>query len=152
MDFIITDREGIEKGVLAKSSYVVISIHDPNTKPPRVRQQPGFRAKLVLCFDDAEEIPDTAEPGEIVLMSQGQAEQIRAFIEKHRAEVGTVVLHCEAGMSRSPGVAAALCRAFGDDDQLFWQEYQPNRHVYHLVTQVFKCVEKDDRGRKDRRD
>ena len=143
MDFIITDCEGIEKGVLVKSSYVVISIHDPNTKPPRVRQQPGFRAKLVLSFDDAEEIPDTAEPGEIVLMSREQAEQIRAFIETHRSDVGTVVLHCEAGMSRSPAVAAALCRAFGDNDHPFWQEYQPNRYVYNLLTQVFKCTKTD---------
>lgn len=144
MDFIITDREGIEKGVLVKSSYVVISIHDPNTEPPRVRQQPGFRAKLVLCFDDAEEIPDGCEPGEIVLMSHEQAEEIRTFIEAHRSQVGTVVLHCEAGMSRSPAVAAALCRAFGDDDHLYWQEYQPNRHVYRLVTEVFKCGKRNE--------
>src|SRR3954467_3561018 len=130
MEIIITDREGIEKGVMVKSSYVVISIHDPDKQPPRIRKQPGFRASLVLSFDDAEEVPAMALPGEIVLMSRGQAKKIRRFIEKHREDVGAVVVHCEAGMSRSPGVAAALCRAFGQDDQLFWQEYQPNRHVY----------------------
>ena len=139
MDFIITDREGIEKGVLVRSAYVVISIHDPARRPPRIRQQPGLRARLVLAFDDAEEIPGSALPAEVVLMSRHHAEQIRSFIEEHRAHVGAVVVHCEAGMSRSPAVAAGLCRAFGEDDQLFWQEYQPNRHVYRLVTEVFRC-------------
>ena len=91
-------------------------------------------------------LPDTVEPGDIVLMSRQQAEEIHAFIEKHRAEVETVVLHCEAGMSRSPAVAAALCRALGRDDTLYWQEYQPNRHVYHLVTEVFKCGRADHEG------
>ncbi len=86
---------------------------------------------LVLAFDDAEEIPGL--PGEIQLMTPRQATQIVRFVNQHRTEVGTIVVHCEQGMSRSPAVAAALCRALGEDDQPFWQEYQPNRHVYRLL-------------------
>jgi predicted protein tyrosine phosphatase len=143
MEFIITDREGIEKGVLVRSSYVVISIHDPNTQPPYVPEQPGLIDKLVLVFDDAEEVPDNPLPAQITLMSREQAEQVHRFFEKHREEVQTVVVHCEGGVSRSPAVAAALCRALGGDDELFWQEYQPNRHVYRLLLEVFNCPGKE---------
>lgn len=143
MKFIVTDREGIEKGVLVDSSYVVISIHDPNTRPPHVRKQAGLRDTLVLTFDDAEELPSTALPDEIVLMSEQQAEQVREFVARYRGKVGTVVVHCEAGMSRSPAIAAALCRVFERTDELYWREYHPNRHVYRMILQAFNCSDRN---------
>ncbi|HTG43196.1 MAG TPA: hypothetical protein VK633_01570 [Verrucomicrobiae bacterium] len=144
MEFIVTDREGIEAGVLVRSSYIVISIHDPDNRPARVRQQPGLRGVLVLSFDDAEEIPGTAQPDEIKLMTSEHAKEIWRFVEKHRAEVGTVVVHCEGGVSRSPAVAAALCQSLGGDAGRFWQEYQPNQHVFHLMLQAFAASSSED--------
>ena len=52
MKFLVTDRSGIEDGVLVKSSYIVISIHDTNSRAPRVKQQSGLRGVLQLAFDD----------------------------------------------------------------------------------------------------
>jgi hypothetical protein len=37
MDFIVTDREGIEEGVSVKSAYIVISISDPGSRRPKSR-------------------------------------------------------------------------------------------------------------------
>ncbi len=133
MEFIVTDRESIEAGLLVKSSYVVISIHNPDKRPANVRKQSGLRDVLYLAFHDAEPTDTLVIPPEIRLMTPGQAEKIQAFIEKHRANVGAIVVHCEQGMSRSPAVAAALCKAMGGDDARFWREYQPNRYVYRLV-------------------
>jgi hypothetical protein len=36
-------------------------------------------------------------------------------------------------MSRSPAVAAAICKGLGGDDRRFFREYQPNEFVYRLV-------------------
>lgn len=119
------------------SPYVVISVHDPDKPPARVRRQPALRAVLVLSFDDAEEIPGTAEPGEITLMSEDQARRIVAFVLKHEAGIGTVVVHCEQGMSRSPAIAAALCRGLGGDDAPFWSDYSPNRLVFRLLREAW---------------
>jgi hypothetical protein len=49
-----TDREDIEEGVLVRSAYVVISIHDPDKPKAKVRKQSGLRDVLYLAFHDAE--------------------------------------------------------------------------------------------------
>lgn len=133
MDFIVTDRETIEAGLLVRSAYVVISIRDPDKRRAKVPKQAGLRDVLFLAFHDAEPTEKITLPPEIKLMTPKQAQQVHQFVEQHKADVGTVVVHCEQGMSRSPAVAAALCKAMGGDDGKFWLEYSPNEYVYGLV-------------------
>ena len=133
MKFLVTDRLTIESGLLVRSAYIVISIHDPDKPKPRVKKQSGLRAVLQLAFHDAEPAVSRVLPERIKLMTAEQAGQIRAFEEKHKDEVGAVVVHCEQGMSRSPAVAAALCKRMGGDDREFWEGYQPNGYVYRMV-------------------
>ena len=136
MEFIVTSRESIEKGIRVRSSYVVISIRDPDKKKARVRRQAGLRDVLYVAFHDAEPAERFALPAEIKLMTPGQARKIRQFMDAHKADVGAIVVHCEQGMSRSPAVAAALCKLMGGDDRRFWREFQPNRFVYSLVLEA----------------
>lgn len=133
MKFVVSDRQSIEEGILVRSSYVVISIHDPDKRRPRIPKQAGLRDVLTLAFDDAEPIAGITLPDHVALMTAAQAGDIVAFFRKHVETVGAVVVHCEQGMSRSPAVAAALCRCHGEDDAFFFRNYQPNRHVYDLV-------------------
>jgi len=133
MDFIVTDRIGIQQGVRVRSAYVVISIRDPDTSKARVRKQSGLRDVLYLAFNDTEPVASMVLPKEIIPMDAKQAEKVWAFVRQHQAQIGAIVVHCEQGMSRSPAVAAALCKAMGGDDHRFWQEYQPNSYVYRLV-------------------
>src|SRR5262245_45624882 len=147
MDFIITDRAGIERGIPVQTSYVVISIHDPEEPPAQIRQQPGLPTKLVLAFDHAESIPSNALPGEIALRTREQCGESSICIEKQREKVSAGGVHREMGMSRSPGIGAALCRTFGEDDQFFWEKDHPNRHVARLVLAVFKCTGRHESGR-----
>jgi predicted protein tyrosine phosphatase len=136
LKFIVTDRSGIEAGVLVKSSYIVISIHDTYSPPARVKKQSGLRAMLQLAFDDAE-LTDSADVlGAVVMMTTDQANAIWAFVEQHRNDVGAVVVHCEAGVSRSPAIAAALCKGLGGNDRHFFKRYQPNMHVYRLMLEA----------------
>lgn len=139
MDFIVTDRNGIESGVRVRSAYIVISIHDPDRSRPKVKKQSGLRGVLQLAFHDAEPITSGALPAQIVLMAPEQARQICEFAQKHKNDVGAVVVHCEAGMSRSPAIAAALCKIMGEEDRRFWNEYQPNLYVYNLVMEAGKA-------------
>ena len=133
MDFIITDRETIESGLLVQTSYVVISIRDPHKRPAKVHKQAGLRDVLFLSFHDAEPSHMMALSGKIKLMTPKQAKQIHQFVDKHKEDVGAIVVHCEQGMSRSPAVAAALCKTMGGDDKNFWRDYQPNMYVYRLM-------------------
>jgi predicted protein tyrosine phosphatase len=133
MEFIVTDRESIESSIVVRSAYAVISIHDPDKRRPRIPKQSGLREVLYLAFHDAEPSEKLALPEDIVLMTEDQAREVWSFVKKWQNEIGTVVVHCEQGVSRSPAVAAALCRGFGGDERPFWRAYQPNQYVYELV-------------------
>jgi predicted protein tyrosine phosphatase len=133
MNILVTDRKSIEDGILVRTSYIVISIRDPGKMKAAVRKTSGLRATLFLQFHDTEPTKGMILPPEIRLMSPKDAASIWAFVLKHSKNVGTIVVHCEQGMSRSPAIAAAICKGLGGDDQRFWREYQPNRYVYDLV-------------------
>jgi len=64
-----------------------------------------------------------------------------AIDNQPRGQVGTIVVHCEGGLSRSPAVAAALSEGLGLDGRRFWRDYNPSTHVYHCLMEVF-----DERG------
>ena len=133
MQFIVSDRASIEEGILVRSSYVLISIRDPDSRIVRVPKQPGLRDVLQLAFHDAEPASSMTLPKSVTLMTEEQVIQIWSFVEKWKNEVGTIVVHCEQGMSRSPAVAAALCKRLGGDESKFFEAYQPNSFVYEIM-------------------
>jgi len=133
MKFVVLDRESVEQGILLRSSYIVISIRDPEKRKVQVPKQSGLRDVLHLAFHDAEPASNMALPENITLMTAGQASQVWEFVRKWEGEIGTVVVNCEQGASRSPAVAAALCRVYGGDEMCFFREYRPNLHVYRLM-------------------
>jgi len=102
---------------LVKASYAVISIHYPDKRPAKVRTQGGLQGVLYLAFHDAEPASNLTVPADIKMMTPEQASESWRFVEKHRADVGAIVFHCEQGMSRSPAVA--LCKMTGGDVQHF---------------------------------
>lgn len=133
MKFIVRDRESVQQGILVRSSYILISIRDPERPKVRVPKQSGLRDVLYLAFHDVDPAGDTALPDDVTLMTHEDAKRIWSFVKKWEKKIGSVVVRCEQGMSRSPAVAAALCKSMGGDDRFFWQEYRPNRHVYRLT-------------------
>jgi len=133
MDFIPVSREEIERGIIVRTAYVVVSISDPGTRRPRIKRPAGFRDVLYLQFHDAVPMSGFTQPDDIVLMTSDQARQIWDFVLSYEGRVETVVVHCEQGMSRSPAVAAALADYFGGQ---FFLEYQPNEYVYELMCSV----------------
>ncbi len=132
MQLIVTDRASIEEGVIVRTSYAVISIHDEDKPPARIPQRVGMRDVLYVCFDDA--VP---EPGsERRLMTADDATAIWNFVAANKENIGAIVCHCEQGMSRSPAVAAGLAELLGEDSSWFFQEYQPNEYVFGLMLRV----------------
>ena len=133
MEFIVRDRESVEQGILVRSSYILISIRDPERQTVRVPKQSGLRDVLYLAFHDVDPADDPALPEDITLMTDEDARRIWSFVKKWEKKIGTVVVHCEQGMSRSPAVAAALCKRRGGDESRFFKRYQPNLYVYRLM-------------------
>ena len=133
MELLVTDRESIEAGIAVRTRYVVISIHDSRSKKPKVRKQAGLKDVLFLKFDDAEPSIHMELPASIKLMTAAHAKAIWDFLALHQKAIGTVVVHCEQGMSRSPAVAAAIAKRLGIDETRFWSDHQPNKYVYEMM-------------------
>lgn len=92
------DAEAYEPG----GREICISISDPDAEPARV--SPRFAAVLRLSFTD---ITEMGEPTDI-LFARDHALAIARFIDSWPS-AERVVVHCNMGVSRSPGVALGLC-------------------------------------------
>ena len=112
---------------------MIISISDPESRKPRIRETGLCKGVLRLHFHDAEPVEGFNLPGEIQIMTPRHAKAIWQFILPRVTEISLVIVHCEQGMSRSPAVGAAICLGLGEDCARFFEEYQPNQYVYQLV-------------------
>ena len=115
---------GVTRGVAAKSPDLVvlsredaefyepgpneicISISDPDAPPAGV--SPRFAAVLRLNFDDVTEQRASSD----ILFAMDHARAIVDFVDVW-PDADRVVVHCNMGVSRSPGVALGLCDARG---------------------------------------
>lgn len=67
--------------------------------------------------------------------TEGQANEIAAFVSTVYYDE-TVIVNCEAGVSRSPGVVLALRRKFGGDTEEVFKKAYPNIHVASVLGRV----------------
>ena len=118
---------------------IIISISDPymvySSKPERTRKNKVVSI-LSLEFCDAD------EPGLDVygretsvsdLMSDADAKWVAAFVKGHPDT--DIIVHCDAGISRSAGVAAAIMKWATDDDSPIFKSYRyhPNMWAYRKM-------------------
>ena len=76
---------------------------------------------------------DTADSERHDAFTASLAADVLDFVEEVWDRVEVLLIHCEAGLSRSPGVAAALSRIYYGDDGP-WGEYDfPNSLVYQRL-------------------
>jgi predicted protein tyrosine phosphatase len=100
-EFVVLSREEAEL-YEPRGKEICISISDPDASPARVSSR--FAAVLRLNFND---VTERGEPSDI-LFAEDHAREIRKFLDAWpKAE--RVMVHCNAGVSRSPGVALGLC-------------------------------------------
>lgn len=84
---------------------------------------------------------DTEEPDEPESFTAAQAVEILAFVATMWDRVEVFLIHCEAGLSRSPAVAAALCRIYYDHDGGWFESIFPNRLVYRLLVETHARIQ-----------
>ena len=94
----------------------------------------GIRAILRLKFDDVERDYKNEH-----CITKEDAENIVKFVNKNKNKVDKFIVHCEAGVSRSAGVGAAIMKALNGDD---WDVFKnplkcPNMKCYRTVLNAF---------------
>jgi predicted protein tyrosine phosphatase len=100
-EFVVLSREEAE-AYEPRGKEICISISDPDA--PSAQVSPRFAAVLRLNFDD---VIERGEPSD-VLFAEDHAREIREFLDSW-PNAERVMVHCNAGVSRSPGVALGLC-------------------------------------------
>jgi predicted protein tyrosine phosphatase len=100
-ELVVLSRENAE-AYEPRGHEICISISDPDAEPARV--SPRFAAVLRLSFND---ITEMGVPTDI-LFARDHALAISRFMDAW-PDAERVVVHCNMGVSRSPGVALGLC-------------------------------------------
>jgi len=109
----------------------IISITDVD-KNLNLFQYPGWlRFVYRFQFDDV-------DMGQKDCITPAQANQIAEAVETIKDKVDRIIVHCEAGISRSSGVAAAIMKYLtGDDMEIFGNgRYTPNMTCYRMVLEA----------------
>lgn len=134
MEFFVYSRQAIEAIEPHEVSHVVVSITTPgDPKEVKLPLNEHTQALLTLEFHDIDRIVQGYNDHlESKMFSKEQARLIRTFAAWNQ-EVERFIVHCDAGMSRSPAVAAAVSKMLYGDDMRFFKRYHPNRRVYYMI-------------------
>lgn len=123
------DMEKISKSISNPS--IIISIRDPDKKKAYFATNSNIVEVKYFAFDDWDVVDNTDNQ----LISDVQAKNIAEFVSKYNnmEESFDLYINCEAGISRSAGVAAAISKVLTDDDNAFFRMYRPNMLVYRKI-------------------
>lgn len=142
MQIGVRNRKGIGQ-IDPQERYIVISIVNMTEQNAYVKKNKNFVSVLRLRFDDI-----TAQELGCALMDKNDADRIAEFVLRHKDKIGIIYCQCEAGISRSAGVALALCEFFEIPFEnpvefnprfgMIMQKFFPNQHVVRLVRASLK--------------
>lgn len=104
-ELVVLSREEAER-YEPSLREICVSISDPEAEPANISSE--FAAVLRLHFHD---VTQRGEPSDI-LFAPEHARAIHEFLDEW-PDAQRVVLHCNMGVSRSPGVALGLCDVRG---------------------------------------
>ena len=118
---------------------IIISISDPYIdyhSEPFCSEQNHVVAIKPLFFTDADKPGKDVYDREVTekdLITEADAQLIKRLLKKYPDT--DVIVHCDAGISRSSGVAAAILKATTDDDSQIFNspKYRPNMRCYRMV-------------------
>jgi len=137
-----TTRTGIQDFDGNDVDYAVVSIRDPKAPVPNLHRSPRLISILSLAFHDAD---DKCNDKPYQLMTNADAKKVYDFVSTMmKGGVDTFLIHCELGISRSAGCAAALSRIFNGDDSRYFMTggpygssmYRPNMFIYRKVLEA----------------
>lgn len=123
-----------------KRKHAIISISGPETKV-NIPENNNCREILFLKFHDID-----IQLNNMKLFTIEDAEKILKFVFKHKDYIDKLFVHCQAGISRSSAVAAALSKIIYNDDTKIFNSplYCPNMMVYNTILKTYHIREYSD--------
>jgi predicted protein tyrosine phosphatase len=129
VEIFVYSRAAIERLPPHDVPHVIVSVTSGDTDVAVLPSSSSCRGILRLVFSDIGE--EAGVDG--IVFTREHARTVWEFLERHRAAITRLVVHCDAGLSRSPAIAAAVAKAWLGDDNEFFRRYLPNQHVYRTL-------------------
>lgn len=118
-----------------ENDYIVISVQSPDAKYNAIVPVNKYcKGILRTRFYDIDK-PLCYHGDMLYPMTIEQSNEIARFV-KENADVQEVYVHCEAGISRSAGLARAIAEYYAIPFSL--QGYCPNLHCYRTLLSSFR--------------
>lgn len=128
------DAEDLARTWNPAGRMAVISIRSTDEAPADIHESASVGPTLRLAFDDEDPNGGYRVPSDTCPMTHSQAETVANLVRALSPDIDTLLVHCEGGVSRSAGVAAAISKwATGDDRRFFHAPYCPNMWCYRLT-------------------
>jgi predicted protein tyrosine phosphatase len=125
---IVIDRAQAEAIKPASLLWAIISIRGTDDLPVEFGEHGPAVQVLHLLFDDIEKVTEG-----LTAFSVKTAHRVWDFVEKVWSDADKIVVHCQLGACRSPGIAAAICKVKYGDDSIWFQRKTPNRRVFRAM-------------------
>lgn len=116
-----------------KVPTLILSIHTYLDSEPRFLKEKIDNVVHVEFFefnDESSSLPV------LHAMTKDDAVRMVNAVKQHYDKVDQIIVHCDAGQSRSVGCVAAIKKWYTNDDEEFFKG-TPNMHCYHLVLEEF---------------
>lgn len=121
--------------------HIVISIRSPSGERVTLPKNDLRMDTLWLCFHDIDDTEAGKDARHLIKCLGAEnpvsfgvkmAREVLDFVERNDGAT-TIIVNCEAGISRSAGVAAALSKVLTGDDEDFFGRYCPNTTAYKKI-------------------
>lgn len=133
-DLLIMSRKQLKEYKWDKEKkYGVVSISRPDEEVGWLKLEDYIVGIIRLGFFDVEETFDV----EVFAMPEDDAEAVVDFCNMIMPSIDTLIVQCDAGISRSAGVAAAISKYYFNEDQWVFNRKRPNMHCYTLILKKF---------------
>jgi predicted protein tyrosine phosphatase len=132
MKITVCSKRLIENMSMPNVPHLVVSIRTPGDELATIYTTPSTLKVLYLAFYDLIHEVDGTEEKDADMFQPAQARQILAMVKAH-PEAEHLIVHCDAGLSRSQGVGAALSKILEGDDSHYFKRYHPNTRVYRMI-------------------
>jgi len=128
-------RQEAEKYIPTKKC-IFISITTPHSLPAQIKRNELVEGIFRVSFNDVDK-QDETDAIKFIMFDDDMAKAIIDFVVRYKDAVEEIIVHCEAGQSRSVGCAGAIARCFYGDDKEFFENKTPNMLVYRTILKVF---------------
>ena len=115
---------------------LIISIFGSDDTPPMELLEAAKENHDIIHIEflEFDDIDGYSKNKKLKPMTDKDADTIIRAVSQYNDRITQIIVHCNAGYSRSPAVAAAIALYLGQDDtDFFGNNYRANKYVYEMM-------------------